>query len=126
MSVVLDASAVLAYLNAGTGQERVSAALDEAVLSAVNWAEVLQRITAVGGDADRIGDGLVALGVSVEPLTVDDARMIGHLWSSTHSAGLSVSDRACLATAYRLGLPVLTADQAWSELDLALDIHLIR
>lgn len=127
MSVVLDASAVLAYFHNEPGQQHVSAALDDAVISTVNWAEVLQKITAAGGDADRIGDGLVALGVGVEPLTIDDARMIARLWPRTRSVGLSLGDRACLATAHRLGLPTLTSDQAWNELDLdGIEIQLIR
>lgn len=126
MSVVLDASAVLAYFNNEPGQDRVSAALDNAAISTVNWAEVLQKLTAAGADADRLGDGLVALGVSVEPLTIDDSRMIARLWAATRSAGLSLGDRACLATAHRLGLPALTADKAWAGLDLDLDIQLIR
>lgn len=126
MSVVLDASAVLAYFHNEPGQQRVSAALDDAVINTVNWAEVLQKITAAGGDAERLGDGLIALGLGVEPLQLDDARVIARLWPITRSVGLSLGDRACLATAHRLGLPTLTADQAWSELDLDLDIHLIR
>lgn len=126
MSVVLDASAVLAYFNAEPGQDHVSAALDDAVISTANWAEVLQKITAAGGDADRLGDGLVALGLRVEPLTIDDARKIATLWPTTRSAGLSLGDRAFLATAHRLGLPAVTADKAWAGLDLDVDIQLIR
>lgn len=127
MSVVLDASAVLAYFNNEPGQQRVAAALDDAVISTVNWAEVLQKITADGGDTDRLGDGLIALGLRVEPLTLDDARMTARLWPNTRTAGLSLGDRACLATAHRFRLPALTADHAWKALDLDdVDITLIR
>lgn len=62
----------------------------------------------------------------MEPLQLDDARMIARLWPRTRSVGLSLGDRACLATAHRLGLPTLTADTAWSELELDLEIQLIR
>lgn len=126
MSAVLDASAVLAYLHGEPGHERVSAALDDGVISAVNWAEVLQKIDAGGGNADRLGDGLLALGLDVAALTRDDARMTAQLWPKTRSTGLSLGDRACLATAHRLGLPTLTADKAWSNLDVEVDIQLIR
>jgi len=34
-------------------------------------------------------------------------------------SGLSLGDRACLAVAGSLGLPALTADQAWMRLDTA-------
>ena len=33
-------------------------------------------------------------------------------------AGLSLGDRACIALGHRSGLPVLTADTAWTALDL--------
>ena len=39
MSVVLDASALLAYLQGEVGADRVKAALGEAVISTVNWAQ---------------------------------------------------------------------------------------
>lgn len=126
MSVVLDASAVLAYLHGEPGHELVAAALDDGVISAVNWAEALQKIDAAGGDVDRLGNGLLALGLDVAALTRYDARVIARLWQETCSAGLSLGDRACLATAQRLELPTLTADRAWSELDLEVDVQLIR
>lgn len=126
MSVVLDASAVLAYFHGEPGQQRVADALDDAVINTVNWAEVLQKLTAAGGDAERLGDGLIALGVGVEPVGLDDARVIARLWPITRSTGLSLGDRACLATAHRLALPTLTADKAWTELDIDIDIQLIR
>lgn len=126
MTMVLDASAVLAYLNAEDGDHRVAEALDDAVISAANWAEVLQKVAAAGGDVDRIGTGLRALGVEIEPLTAEDGPVIATLWPHTRTAGLSLGDRACLATAQRLQLAALTADQAWKGLDLAIEVELIR
>lgn len=126
MTVVLDASAVLAYLNGETGHERVGTALDNAVVSTANWAEVLQKITAAGGDSHRIGAALVALGIHVDPLTLEDARTMAALWAITRSAGLSLGDRACLATALRLDIPAVTADKAWKEVDVGVEIELIR
>ena len=39
---------------------------------------------------------------------------------------MSLADRACIALAMDLNLPVLTSDRAWSELDLDVPVHLIR
>ena len=44
----------------------------------------------------------------------------------TRSAGLSLADRACLALASRLGVPAVTADRAWTTLDVGVEIVCIR
>ena len=38
----------------------------------------------------------------------------------------SLADRACLALAMRLGLPALTTDRAWAELDLPVEVVVLR
>ena len=51
----------------------------------------------------------------------------GKISKLTQGYGLSLGDRACLATAIQLGLPVYTADKIWAELDLPnVKINLIR
>jgi PIN domain nuclease of toxin-antitoxin system len=37
-----------------------------------------------------------------------------------------LGDRACLALALRLGLPVMTADRIWGKVTLGVDVQLIR
>ena len=44
----------------------------------------------------------------------------------TKALGLSLGDRACLALAQRQALPVLTADKTWKQLDLAIEVQLLR
>jgi PIN domain nuclease of toxin-antitoxin system len=43
MTVILDASALLAYLNSEPGSNVVEATPSESVISSVNWAEVVQK-----------------------------------------------------------------------------------
>jgi len=38
----------------------------------------------------------------------------------------SLGDRVCLALARRRGLPVLTTDKPWADLDLGIEVRLIR
>lgn len=43
MTLVLDASSVLAFLHDEPGAERVWSVLSQAVVGAVNWSEVVQK-----------------------------------------------------------------------------------
>ena len=40
--------------------------------------------------------------------------------------GLSLGDRVCLATSLTVGLPALTADKIWLQLNMSINIELIR
>ena len=60
------------------------------------------------------------------PLDAEDAGRLAELRPKTRALGLSLADRACLALALRLGLPVLTTDGAWAELDLPVAVAVIR
>ena len=126
MTVVLDASAMLAYLQDEPGNEVVDGVLAESVMSSVNWAEVVQKSIAVGVEIEGMLDDLLALGLRVEPFTTEDGELTGRLWEQTRQAGLSLGDRACLSLGLRLGVPVLTSDRAWASLSLSLNIQVIR
>jgi ribonuclease VapC len=123
---VLDASALIALLWEEPGAEVVEPLLGQSVVSAVNWAEVLQRYRAHGISAAGKRESVEALGIGVEPFTADDADVVAELWQPTRAAGLSLADRACLALARRLGLAACTADRAWAKVDVAVEITFIR
>ena len=129
---VLDASAVLAFLHGEPGADAVYEALvDVSVASAANWAEILSKFSDEGEDPDTIAgrlesEGVLFSGLEVLPVTAVDARMIARLRPLARSGGLSLGDRACLALALRLGYGVLTADRQWANLDLGLEIIMIR
>lgn len=50
MTVVLDTSALLAYLKDEPGGDVFEAVLAECVMSSVNWAEVIQKSITAGVD----------------------------------------------------------------------------
>jgi PIN domain nuclease of toxin-antitoxin system len=126
MTVVLDASALLAYLQDETGSDLVEGVLADSVVSSVNWAEVVQKSISAGVNVDGMLDDLQALGLRVESFLPADGEIAGRLWRQTRQVGLSLGDRACLSLGYRLGVTVLTSDRAWASLNLALDIQVIR
>jgi ribonuclease VapC len=123
---VLDASALIALLRDEPGAEAVERLLGRAVISVVNWAEVLQRYRAHGVDTAEKRDDVEALGVGIEAFTPADAEAVAELWQPTRSAGLSLADRACLALARRLDVPAHTADRDWRRVDVGVEVVLIR
>ena len=126
MSVVLDASALLAFLHEEPGGERVSPVLDGAHVSAVNWSEVLQKSLCLDVDIDGMQQEFIEVGVNFEPFTPEQAETAARLFARTQNHGLSLADRACLALAMDKGLPVMTADRAWIGVGLDIDIEVIR
>ncbi|MHB8575791.1 MAG: type II toxin-antitoxin system VapC family toxin [Dehalococcoidia bacterium] len=126
-SSTLDASALLAHFLDEPGKQAVAAALlAGAAISAVNLAEVLARLHQNGTHELALRQAVARLGLDVVPFDEDLAYRTAVLRPLTRHLGLSLGDRACLALAQKLGLPVLTADRAWADLSLGITIQLIR
>jgi ribonuclease VapC len=123
---VLDASAILALLNDETGSDIVQELLPEAVISAVNFSEIIARLTLLGIPENEIHQALDILGLDIVPFDVELAYMAGLLSTRTKPFGLSLGDRACLALAAKNDCTAVTSDTAWGKLDLNTDIKLIR
>ncbi|WP_293681082.1 type II toxin-antitoxin system VapC family toxin [uncultured Phenylobacterium sp.] len=124
--VVLDASAILARILDEPGCEIVDRVIGGAVISAVNLTEVAQRLVDLGVDDALVIDTIGAFSFQVVGLDEALALQAGLMRRATRSRGLSLADRACLALGLRLGLPVYTADRAWADLDLGVEVVLIR
>lgn len=124
---VLDASAILALLQAEPGAEAVADLLPGALVSTVNLSEVLAKSVEKAPEAaDVAWHRLGALGLEVVDFDIVFARRAGELRALTRKAGLSFGDRACLALAERRRLPAITADRRWEMVDLDIDIRLLR
>lgn len=130
---ILDASAVLAYLQQETGEERVDAALDSGPcwLSAVNLCEVLGRLVANGMPPDEAQAAVDELGLLIVDFNSEQAALAASLWPRTLAIGASLGDRACLALAGRAAdshepPTVLTAERAWLKIKWPFKVALIR
>jgi ribonuclease VapC len=125
-SLLLDASALLALVFEEPGAETVLAALDGAAIGAVNQAEVVELAGRRGLDPARAAAWAGELALPVIGFTAPMAARTGALLAAFRRRGLSLGDAACLGTAGVLGLPVLTADRLWTELESGVAVRLIR
>lgn len=127
-SAVLDASALLAFLDSEPGADVVLRALIAgSYASTVNMAEIYTKNASRPVPLRSVEARLSVVRLVVEPFTQEDARAVGRLTTATRPFGLSLADRACLTLARRLSLPALTADRVWSRLpDIGVVVRLIR
>lgn len=123
---MIDASALLAMLQGEPGGEKIVRALPNAAISTVNVSEVMAMLCDKGLDADRTRETLEMLSINVVDFDFAQAIKAGSLRPATRAFGLSFGDRACLALALRDSAEVLTADRAWSKLDLGVEVDVIR
>ncbi len=124
--VVLDASALLALVNQEPGQDIVAELLPRSLVSAVNASEFVAKLTDQGMPEGEVQEVLVALNVTVVPFDEAQGLVAGYLRAVTKPFGLSLGDRACLALGLQVQCPVVSADKTWAQLDLPLEIQIIR
>lgn len=126
--VVLDASAVLAYLQDETGNEKVEAVLSEgiAIISTVNYAEVVGKLLETGLSESSVQVVMANLDLQIAPFDDEQAWKTGALRIGTRESGLSLGDRACLALACLKKLQIITADKQWDKLDTDIKITQLR
>lgn len=123
---ILDASAVLALLQGEKGADEVEARLARAGISSVNLNEVAGKLVDAGMPEDEAREAVNALGLEVIPFDEELAWRAASLLPLTGPLGLSLGDRACLATGLAAGRPVLCGDRAWSKLELPVPVERIR
>ena len=126
--VVLDTSAVLAYLFQETGADMLTPVFEAAsgLISSVNYAELVGKLIARGMPPAVIRETLTGLELEVVAYDETQAFLTGELRSVGKTAGLSLGDRACLALGTIMQLPVLTADRAWLGVPTQVEVRSIR
>ena len=127
-TVVLDASALLAFFHREAGSDVVENVLRQGsvCMSAVNYAEVVIKHVAKGKDAGTLRELIRKLGIVVIAFDESSAEAVARLKPKTTAWGLSMADCACLTLAKQLDALALTADTEWANLKDECDIKLIR
>jgi PIN domain nuclease of toxin-antitoxin system len=124
LRTVVDASAVLVWLQDEPGADAAEPMLLDGFIGAANWSEVLQKARRHGANAELVGRLLASFGLVVADVTRADAELAADLWDPREP--MSLGDRLCLGLGKRMGLPVATADRAWAALSGGAEVVLIR
>jgi ribonuclease VapC len=125
-AVVLDASAVLALIFDETGADKVLPLMGGALISAVNFSEVVAKLADLGVEAPAASAQVASLGMTLVAFDEAQATAAAALRPLTRHLGLSLGDLACLALASARGVPAVTADRVWQELGEGWRIETIR
>jgi PIN domain nuclease of toxin-antitoxin system len=123
---ILDSSVLIAVLNREPYHEDTFDIIPGAVMSSVNSAEVWTKMHEFGLIGDSRIQLLFDLLDEITPFTDSQAMLTGDLRPLTRSKGLSLGDRACLATAIEFQADVYTTERKWAEVSLPCAVHLIR
>jgi ribonuclease VapC len=123
---VLDSSVLLANLNKEAGGEKLVDYLDDAVIAATTYTEVITRLLDFGTTFEGAERSLLSFGLPTIAVSVALARRAAELRTGTRACGLSMGDRICLAVAESLDATAVTADRQWAGVNLGIRIELIR
>lgn len=132
--VLLDASAVLAYVLEQDGSETVEKVLPLGSITSVNLTEVLYKARERGyrNDLPGLQLRLVRTGLTVVDVTEADAGQAAELIANSRSKAkpgddsLSLGDGICIAVAIRLKALLVGDDRYWETLDLPVEYQPFR
>lgn len=124
--IVVDSSAVLAAIKDEPGGDEVERDIRGARISAVNLSEIIGWLAERGFASENIVRIVTSFDLTVEVFDRSRALAAGLLAAQTKRRGISFGDRACLALTAELGLPVVTGDRNWRNLDIGVDVRLFR
>jgi PIN domain nuclease of toxin-antitoxin system len=84
------------------------------------------KLSDLGLDREDILRDLSELDLIICDMDRSQAESVGLLRRTTRQAGLSLGDRACLALAASLGAVAVTPDRAWGDLEVEVQVQVVR
>ncbi|WP_102124788.1 PIN domain-containing protein [Deinococcus planocerae] len=132
--LLIDASALTAFIRRERGGERVLRSLTTArrehLVSTIGLIEVEGKLVSGGTfTPEQVRTRIHQLGqlLTVVPFEVSAQRAASFYYARRKPYDLSLGDALCLGTAETLGADVMTAEQNWATLpDLPFAVELIR
>ncbi|KIE04371.1 PilT protein domain protein [Candidatus Jidaibacter acanthamoeba] len=117
-NIIIDTSAFMAFFYQEEGWELVAKYMPKSILSAVNLSEAIKIFKEYEDISKEQSLEYIYKAVEkVIPFDEQQAGIAGEMVSITKPYGLSLGDRACIAAGIVTGLPIVTADRIWKEID---------
>ena len=124
---LFDTSAIIAVLKKEANYEMLEEVIGNSAITTVNLSELVAVLARCGVIEEEINEIIKDIVPEVIPFTTEIAVHAGKLIKLTASSGLSLGDRACIATGMYYNMRIYTTDKAWLSLNLdKADIVLVR
>jgi PIN domain nuclease of toxin-antitoxin system len=113
-------------MNSEPGANIVRASLVGALISAVNYSEVMKKTIERAVAVESLQALVKSAAIEIVPFDTELAEATAALYPEAKPYGLSLADRACIALGLQRHATVFTADGDWKLLKLSLKLKLIR
>jgi PIN domain nuclease of toxin-antitoxin system len=123
---VLDASAILAISNRERGHAEAAKYLPGSLISAVNLSEVYAKAIDKGSSLEDFARYLNQLPLTAVPFDAEQAAVAATFRAQARKLDISFADTACLALGLVSGLPVVTGEGRWRDLDIGVELKIFR
>ena len=123
---LFDTSALIALLKREPGYEILEELIANSSISAVNLSELVSVLTRSGITENEIDGIITDIIPEIISFSENIAIQTGKLSKHTKKLGLSLGDRACIATGIHHNMTIYTTDQVWQELKPLADIIVVR
>jgi len=113
-------------MNSEPGADIVRASIVGALISAVNYSEVMKKTIERLVPTDHLHQLVKTAAIEIVPFDKSQAEASAQLYPETKAQGMSFADRACLALGLAQKLTVLSAEHKMRIPSLAVKVKLIR
>ncbi|KJV91651.1 type II toxin-antitoxin system VapC family toxin [Rickettsia bellii] len=116
--ILLDTSAVITLLKKETGYKLIEEIIANSSISSVNLSELVSVLVRTNIPMHEIDKIITDIVPTIIPFSKEIAIEAGKLTSFTKQYGLSLGDRACIATGMYHNMIIYTTDKIWAELKI--------
>jgi PIN domain nuclease of toxin-antitoxin system len=125
---LLDTSAIVALLKKEPGYKILEDIIANSAISSVNLSELVSVLTRSNIPENEIDEIITDIIPEIIPFCENIGIKTGKLINLTKDYGLSLGDRACIATGCYYNMEIYTSDKIWLKLtdNLTVKITLVR